>query len=93
MDGRVRGLMHGSVPRESAEVTTYLSQFLTDIRTSTLQIYVRRVTGIASARFRVVVVFIFILILSVKNFFNTDSTNVKLVRYDKFLYHHHICNF
>ena len=33
MDESVRGLMHDSVPRETVEVTTNLSQVLTDVRT------------------------------------------------------------
>jgi len=37
VDGSVRGLMHGSVPRETAELTTHLTQVLTDIRTRYLK--------------------------------------------------------
>ena len=33
VDGKVCGLINGSVPRETTEVTAYLSQVRTDIRT------------------------------------------------------------
>jgi hypothetical protein len=45
VDGRVSDHIHDSVPRETAEVTTYFSQVLTDIRT-------RHLTNISKKGYR-----------------------------------------